>query len=331
MNKPFSTLVCILLLYLQSALVFGQTNVKSDFYKVVAQDGSGDYTTIQSAINDCKSFPFEKITIFIKKGVYKEKVVVNQWNSNLALVGESQENTIISFADNFKSVGMGNNSTFYTPTLKIESDDVLLKNLTLVNESGDVGQAIALSVVSDRVIVLHCLIKGNQDTLFADGKGRQYYSNCTIEGTTDFIFGNATAYFDQCEIRSKKNSYITAASTSSDTPYGFVFDHCNFTADATPTHVYLGRPWRIYAKTVLLNCTLGKHIAAAGWDNWSKTAAEKTTYYAEFNSMGEGANSLSRVNWSHQLSISAAKQYSLQTCLGTDFYQRINKELKNEK
>ncbi|MFM2265189.1 MAG: hypothetical protein RLZ77_609 [Bacteroidota bacterium] len=331
MIRTFLKLQYTLLVYLYSVLLFSQSTVNNDFYKVVAQDGSGAYSSIQSAINDCKSFPYEKITIFIKKGVYKEKVVVNQWNSNLSLIGESKENTIISFADNFKSIGLGINSTFYTSTLKIESNDVILKNLTIENTSGDIGQAIALSVLSDRVIVDNCLIKGNQDTLFADGKGRQYYTNCTIEGTTDFIFGNATAYFENCEIRSKKNSFITAASTTTDTPIGFVFESCNFTADATPTHVYLGRPWRIYAKTVLLNCTLGKHIAAAGWDNWSKTAAEKTAFYAEFNSMGEGATGHKRVDWSHQLTQSQAQNYSLQTCVGTDFYDLINKELKNEK
>lgn len=332
MNSSYKKLIWLFLFCLLSRPLYSYafSNVINDFHKVVAQDGSGDYSSIQSALNDCKSFPYEKITIFIKKGIYKEKVVINQWNSYLELIGESKENTIISYSDNFKSIGLGINSTFYTSTLKIESDEVVLKNLTIQNESGDVGQAIALSVLSDRVVLINCFIKGNQDTLYAAGKGRQYYKDCIIEGTTDFIFGNATAYFDTCEIRSKKNSFVTAASTASDAKFGFVFHACTFTADSAVTNVFLGRPWRIYAKTVLLNCNLGKHIAAAGWDNWSKTEAEHSTFYAEYNSIGEGSNANKRVKWSHQLTKSQAKQYSLKQCLGDDFYFLINKLVKNE-
>lgn len=332
MYTNFKNTLWLFVLGLLSGPMFSHAYPKviNDFYKVIAQDGSGDYRSIQSALHDCKSFPYEKITLFIKNGIYNEKVVINQWNSNLELIGESKENTIISYSDNFKSIGLGINSTFYTSTLKIESDEVVLKNLTIQNESGDVGQAIALSVLSDRVVLVNCFIKGNQDTLYAAGKGRQYYKDCIIEGTTDFIFGNATAYFDTCEIRSKKNSFITAASTASDARFGFVFHACTFTADSIVTNVFLGRPWRIFAKTVLLDCKLGKHIAAAGWDNWSKPDAEHSTFYAEYNSIGEGSNTKKRVKWSRQLTKSQAKRYSLKHCLGDDFYFQINKMVKNE-
>lgn len=296
----------------------------NDKYKVVSKDGTGDYTTIQAAINDTQSFPYERITIFVKNGIYKEKIKVHEWNTNISLIGESKENTIITYDDYFNKIGLGKNSTFYTYTMLVEANDFVLKNITIENASGDVGQAVALSIFSDRVAVIDCRILGNQDTLYASGIGKQYYKNCYIEGTTDFIFGSATAYFDNCQIHSKKDSYIAAASTPKDASYGYVFKDCNLTSNATTTKVYLGRPWRIYAKTVFINCKLGSHILPEGWHNWSKPDAEKTTFYAEYNSVSEGSSSDKRVSWSHQLSKSQAKKYTIKNCLGLAFSKTIN-------
>ena len=296
----------------------------NDKYKVVSKDGTGDYTTIQAAINDTQSFPYERITIFVKNGIYKEKIKVHEWNTNISLIGESNENTIITYDDYFNKIGLGKNSTFYTYTMLVEAKDFVLKNITIENASGDVGQAVALSIFSDRVAVIDCRILGNQDTLYASGIGKQYYKNCYIEGTTDFIFGSATAYFDNCQIHSKKDSYITAASTPKNASYGYVFKDCNLTSNATTTKVYLGRPWRIYAKTVFINCKLGNHILPEGWHNWSKPDAEKTTFYAEYNSIGEGSSSDKRVSWSHQLSKSQTKKYTVKNCLGLAFSETIN-------
>jgi len=324
--KKISTILIVVFFLLGEQVYSNCIKVKNnDFYKIVAQDGTGDFESIQAAINDCKSFPYERITIFIKKGIYKEKIKINEWNSNITLLGESRSNTIITNDDNFNKIGVGKNSTFLTYTLQVESDDVQLKNLTIENASGDIGQAIALSVLSDRVVVLDCNIIGNQDTLYASGNGRQYYKNCLIEGTTDFIFGNANAYFDSCKILSKKNSYITAASTAENSNYGFVFQSCTFIEDSNATKVFLGRPWRIFAKTVLLNCSLGKHITPEAWHNWSKTEAENSVFYAEYKSMGEGAITSNRVKWSHQLNKSQAKKYSIINCLGKDFTTVIQK------
>jgi pectinesterase len=300
---------------------FSQEAVKSkdNFNKIVAQDGTGDYTSIQAAINDSKSFPYERITIFVKNGIYKEKIKVHEWNTNISLIGESKDHTIITYDDYFNKVGLGINSTFYTYTMLVEANDFIVKNVTIENASGEVGQAVALSVFSDRVAVVNCRIIGNQDTLYASGTGKQYYKNCYIEGTTDFIFGSATALFENCQIHSKKDSYITAASTPKDTLYGYVFKNCDLTANENVTKVYLGRPWRIYAKTVFINCNLGSHILPVGWHNWSKPDAEKTSFYAEYNSTGEGASPKTRVLWSHQLSKSQAKKYSTENVLGTTF------------
>ena len=294
--------------------------------KIVAQDGSGDYTTIQAAINDAKSFPYERITIFIKNGTYKEKVKVHEWNTNITLVGESKEQTIITYDDYFNKIGLGINSTFYTYTLLVEADDFIAENLTIENSSGDVGQAVALSVFSNRVAVINCRILGNQDTLYASGKGKQYYKNCYIEGTTDFIFGSASAFFENCQIHSKKDSYVTAASTPKDAAFGYIFSNCQLTANEGVSKVYLGRPWRVYAQTVFINCELGTHILPVGWHNWSKPDAEKTTLYGEFNSTGLGANATQRVPWSHQLSKKESKKYTLENCFENDFL-RVIKEL----
>src|SRR5690606_246244 len=185
----------------------------------------------------------------------------------------------------FKKIDKGRNSTFLTYTVLVEGNDFIAKNLTIQNTAGDVGQAIALSINADRCYIENCNILGNQDTLYTSGEGfRQYFSNCYIEGTTDFIFGQATVLFEKCRIHSKRNSYITAASTPKDIPYGFVFMNCNLTADENVTEVYLGRPWRIHAKTVFLECEMDENIKPEGWHSWSKPEAEKTTYYAEYNS-----------------------------------------------
>ena len=282
----------------------------------VALDGSGDFTKIQDAIYAAPAFPYEKVTIKIKNGTYNEKVRVPQWNTHLTFIGESKENTIIAFDDNFSKINLGRNSTFYTYTVLVEGDDFSATNLTIKNTSGDHGQGIALSVVANRAKITNCTISGNQDTLYLSGNGtKQYFKDCYIEGTTDFIFGSATALFENCTIHSIKSSYITAASTPQDTPFGFVFKDCKLTADPQATAVYLGRPWRIYAKTVYINCDLGKHIRAEGWENWSKPDAEKNAFYAEYNCKGEGFQPSKRVGWSHQLKGSEAQKYSIENIL----------------
>jgi len=288
---------------------------KDDFF-TVALDGSGDFTKIQDAINACPSFPYEKVTLYIKNGIYNEKVRIPEWNTHLILRGESKEKTIIQFNDNFAKINTGRNSTFYTYTVLVEADDFSASNLTIKNTSGDNGQAIALSLTGNRAQISNCNILGNQDTLYLSGKeAKQYFTACYIEGTTDFIFGSATALFENCEIHSLKNSYITAASTPQDTVFGFVFKNCKLTADPSTTAVYLGRPWRIYAKTVYINCDLGKHIRPEGWENWSKPEAEKTAFYAEYNCKGEGFQPTKRVSWSHQLQQNEAEKYTIENIL----------------
>ncbi len=288
-------------------------------YKItVAKDGSGDYKTIQEAINDAKSFPDSNIIITIKPGVYEEKVCVYSWNNKLTLRGEDPTNTIIKYNDNFKSINLGRNSTFHTYTVKIEANETVLENITIINSSGAVGQAVALHVEGDKCKFINCKILGNQDTLYADGKGaRQYFYNCFIEGTTDFIFGQAIAVFNKCTLKSLSNSYITAASTTKEQEFGFVFIECKLIAEEKVNEVFLGRPWRDYAKTVFVNCDMGKHISPSGWANWSGTQRNKTAFYAEYNSRGEGKSTKNRVEWSHKLSKKEAEKYTINNVFST--------------
>jgi pectinesterase len=290
---------------------------KDEYHIVVAQDGSGDYTRIQDAINNAPSFPYKRVTITVKNGVYHEKVKIHEWNTNISLLGESKEKTIISYDDYFGKINLGRNSTFHTYTLLVEGENFFAKNITIQNTSGKVGQAIALSVNANQVMIVNCTILGNQDTLYVTGNGnKQYFKDCYIEGTVDFIFGQATVLFENCVMHSLTNAYVTAASTPQGVAYGFVFKNCKLTADEKVTEVYLGRPWRIHAKTVYVNCEMGKHIKPEGWNDWSKPEVPQTTFYAEYNSSGEGYRPEKRVSWSHQLKKKEAAQYTIENILG---------------
>lgn len=284
---------------------------------VVTKDGSGDFTSIQDAIDASKSFPPEPITIFIKNGVYEEKVKVHSWNTRMRFIGEDKDSTIITWDDHFEKINRGRNSTFFTYTLLVDANDFQAENLTIQNTAGEVGQAVALHVEADRAAFSNIRLLGNQDTIYLAGEGnRNYFENCYIEGTTDFIFGEATALFKGCQIHSKKDSYITAASTPEGEPYGFVIKNSRLTADDGINEVYLGRPWRNYAKTVFMKTEMGDHILSEGWHNWNKESAERTTFYAEYNNSGPGFKPGERVEWSHQLSSNDAGKYAKAAILG---------------
>ncbi|WP_044627689.1 pectate lyase [Neotamlana nanhaiensis] len=299
--------------------------VKDAYNVTVAKDGSGDYTSIQEAIYASKAFPYQRVIINIKDGVYNEKVHVFSWNTHVSFLGESKENTIITFDDYFSKIDLGRNSTFLTSTVLIEGDYFLAKNLTIQNTAGPVGQAVALSVNANNCFFENCNLKGYQDTVYTAGEGfKQYFKNCFIEGSTDFIFGEATVLFDDCVINNKTNSYITAASTAKNETFGYVFKNCKLTADVGVNEVYLGRPWRKYAKTVFINCDMGNHILPVGWHNWKNKEAESTSFYAEYNNTGIGFKPNERVSWSHQLAKKQAKKYTINNILGNQFFENLN-------
>ncbi len=317
-----------------AALFFGlhpfaqaqQANVRASYKPnlVVAKDGTGDYFTIQEAIDAVRAYSPVHVTIFIKNGLYHEKVTIPAWVSNLSIKGESKEQTIISyndFAGKFFSTDTMTNknkhTTFTSATWFVFGNDITIENLTIKNEAGRVGQAVAMHVNGSRFILKNCNLIGNQDTLFAtNDESMQLYDHCYIEGTTDFIFGNATAVFKNCTIKSLSNSYVTAASTMPHQLYGYVFLDCDLISSDDCTMEYLGRPWRAYAKTVFVRCALGKHILPVGWQNWDNVANEKTAYYAEYQSKGLGAAGQQRVTWSYQLTDKEVNEYTIEKIFG---------------
>jgi pectinesterase len=275
---------------------------------VVARDGSGKYRNIQEAVESVRAFMDYTVTIYIKKGVYKEKVVIPSWIKNVVFLGEDANNTIITYDDHANINKMG---TFRTYTVKVEGNNITFKNLTIENNAEQLGQAVALHTEGDKLAFINCRFLGNQDTIYTGTEGtRLLFADCYIEGTTDFIFGPSTALFERCTIYSKRNSYITAASTPKDIKFGYVFKECKLTAAPEVTKVYLGRPWRPYAATIFMNCEFGKHILPVGWHNWNNSENEKTVRYAEYMNTGEGASTQNRVTWSKQLKKKEAAEYS---------------------
>lgn len=278
----------------------------------VAQDGTSEFRTINKAVEACRAFMEYKKVIFVKKGVYHEKVVIPSWLTNIEIVGEDRDRTIITNADHANIVDHDPNfapghkmGTFRTYTLKVEGTDITLRNLTVENNSPRLGQSVALHTEGTRLLFVNCRFLGNQDTVYTGQPYTSlYFKDCYIEGTTDFIFGPSTAWFENCTIYSKINSYITAASTPKDAAYGYIFDHCRLIAAPECTNEYLGRPWRAYAYTLFMNCDMGKHINPEGWHNWvdyHDPAKEGIVRYLEYNNHGEGAQTKKRVSWSRQL------------------------------
>jgi pectinesterase len=286
-------------------------------YVTVAQDGSGNFKTIQSAFD---ALPINGTTIYIKKGLYKERLVLDTRKDHVTLIGEDKDNTILTF-DNHAGMRYSNGDTINTWTSAsffIYASDFYATNLTFQNNAGfTAGQAVAVFANGDRLAFRNCNFKGFQDVLFCSGAGsRQYYDTCYIEGTTDFIFGPATAVFTHCHIHSKKNSHVTAASTPREIPFGFVFMDCRLTADSGLNKVSLGRPWQPYASVTYINCYIGPHIIPEGWNNWKNPANEQTARYAEYKSYGPGAASASRVKWTKLLTDEEVKKYTVTNILG---------------
>lgn len=287
---------------------------------IVAQDGSGQYKTVQEALDAVPSGNSKPFTIFIKNGTYKEVVVVDARKSFVSLIGEDKDKTILTF-DNHAGTKLPNRDTLNTWTCAstfVYGNDFRAENITFQNTAGfTAGQAVGLRIEGNRASLKNCSIIGNQDILFLSGSGvKHYFKDCYIEGTTDFIFGAATAVFQHCHIHSKKNSHVTAASTNSIIPYGFVFFDCKLTADTNINKVSLGRPWSPTASVTYINCWMDKHIIPEGWNNWKNPANEATARYAEYNSSGPGANPAARVKWSKQLTEEEAKNYTLKNILG---------------
>ena len=287
---------------------------------VVARDGTGEFRTIDEAIEVCRAFMEYQKVIYVKNGVYKEKLIVPSWLTSITICGEDRDKTIITYDDhaNLRLEGTERKmGTFRTYTLKIEGTNITIKNITIENNAAKLGQAVCIHTEGDNLTFENCRILGNQDTIYTGTPGTHcYFHNCYIEGTTDFIFGPSTAWFENCELHSKANSYITAASTPQGQKYGYIFNHCRLTAEPGVDKVYLGRPWRPYAHTLFMNCKMGSHICPLGWDNWRNKENEKTTRYEEYNNSGAGAPGKQRATWSRQLTKKEVASVTIKNVLG---------------
>ena len=287
---------------------------------IVAQDGSGNYSSMQAAFNAVPYNNKKPITIFIKKGIYKEKLHLDSFKKFVTLIGEDKFNTVLTYDDHTGKI-TPSGDTINTRTswsFLIRADDFTAKNISFQNDAGFTsGQAVAVESDGDKASFFNCRFVGFQDVLFTNNdRSRQYYKNCYIEGTTDFIFGSSTVWFEQCHIHSKKNSHVTAAATPKEHPFGYVFNDCVLTADSTLHTVSLGRPWRPYASVVYIHCYIGQHILPQGWANWNQTENYKTARYAEYQNYGPGAATAQRVAWSKQLTGEEIKSYTLKTIFG---------------
>lgn len=301
-------ILTIVILVCCAAIVNAQKRI------TVAQDGSGNYKTVQAAINAAPDSSAKTVEILIKPGTYKERIVVPKSKINITLIGEDAEKTILTWDDyaskkdsTGKELGTSRTASFYAYGAGFTA-----KNITFENSSGPVGQALAIYVGADKASFINCRFLGFQDTILTNGIGcREYYYNCYIEGTVDFIFGPATALFEKCRIFCKQHGlYITAASTPQTAQYGYVFQNCDISGNAPDNTFALGRPWRPYAKVVYLHCKLSAVIKDAGWDNWRNAENEKTAYYAEYKNTGPGYQPEKRFAWSHQLTDDEAKMYT---------------------
>lgn len=294
MNLRIFSLVLLLLTITSghASLVLDESNART---LVVAKDGSGDFSSITDALKTLKGDSEELVKIRVKPGIYKEKVLMNYTLCNVIVEGESREEVIITYGDYASLNNIGTSGSY---TFRIEGNNITLKNLTVENSAGQVGQAVALHTVGDRIHVKNCNILGNQDTLYASGqKSRALFDDCYIEGTVDFIFGAATALFRNCHLHAKSDSFLTAASTDKDNPVGYVFHKCKVTADPEVKSLYLGRTWRPYASTFFIECELPQAIHPEGWHNWGNTDNEQTARYGEFKCTGPGASEGERVDW----------------------------------
>ena len=300
---------------------------------VVAQDGSGQFKTVQEAIMSVPAgTAANPVTIRIKPGTYKELIYIQHEKRFFRLIGENATTTILTFDLHANIVGKDGKpiGTFRTPSTVVDADDFIAENLTFENSAGPVGQALAIRVDGDRVVFRNCRFLGWQDTVLLN-RGRQYFEDCYIAGHVDFIFGAATAFFERCHIHSLRSGYITAASTYDYHPYGFVFSRCKLTGEPD-ARTYLGRPWRDFSNVIFLNTEMTGVVRPEGWNNWNIPAREKTVRYAEFNSSGSGASPQTRVQWSRQLTKAQAKRITVSSVLsGTDGWNPLRESDVNRK
>lgn len=286
---------------------------------VVAPDGTGQFKTVQSAIDSIPDNNTDSRVIIIKPGTYQERVLINTIKTFITLRGEAKDagKTILTLnrysgmddpeAPGKKVTAIG------SETVLIQPDNFTAENITFENSAGVGKKAVAVRTMGDRQIFRNCRFLGWQDTLYADGK-RTYFRDCYIEGRVDFIFGGATAMFENCHVHATDGGVITAASTKPETPFGLVFLKCKVTCAEDKS--YLGNPWQEGAATAFIECDLGDHLRPEGWARWRGNENHKTARFVEYKNTGPGANTSKRPVWTRQLSDAEAKTYTIENILG---------------
>lgn len=290
--------------------LFQTAFAQAKYNLTVSSDGKGDVKTVMEAIAKVPENNKKRFTIFIKPGVYDEQIRIPANKPFISLIGEDVKTTRLQF--NLSNKVAGSTSGAYA--FYVGGHDFIAENLTFENTFGVGSQAVAVVAEADRIVFKKSRFIGWQDTLYAKG-GRQFYKDCYIEGSVDFIFGQASAAFENCEIHSKTDGYIAAPMRFSDKEVsGYVFYKSKLTAESSVKSVYLGRPWRDYGRTVYLETEMGEFIKPEGWHHW-EPQREKTAYFAEYKSRGKGGDVSKRVAWSKQLNDDEAKQFLPQNFL----------------
>jgi len=284
----------------------------------VAGDGSGDFKTVQAAIDSVAEKGTERVVIHIKPGTYTERITVSKEKPLIEFLGDDAAGTVLTFNNTHNTLGADGKvmGTSKSASTFIYGADFLGRNITFQNSAGPVGQALAIYVYGDRAVFENCRFVGWQDTVMTN-RSREYFQDCFIQGHVDFIFGAATVYFENCELNCRAKGSITAASTPKTSAYGYVFDHCKITGEAPTGSVILGRPWRPYGATIFMYTEMPDCIKPAGWDDWGE-ANQKTARYAEYKSSGPGTAADQRAAWTRQLSDKEAEEITIESVLGGD-------------
>lgn len=274
---------------------------------IVAQDGSGTVKTITEAIKKAPQNSPRRVIIFVKAGTYEEpNLKVGRKKTNLWFLGEGKGRTVITGQ---KSVGHDQITTFHTASFAATGTGFVARDISFVNEAGPHNhQAVALRVGADHAVIYRCEVKGYQDTLYVHSL-RQFYRECDIYGTVDFIFGNAAVVFQHCDMWARKpmplqKNTITAQNRKDPNQNTGISIHAceaRATADLEPVKwsypTYLGRPWKIYARVVYMESYLGDHIDPRGWLEWNGTSPVDMLYYGEYANSGPQAGTSQRVKW----------------------------------
>lgn len=284
---------------------------------VVAKDGSGDFRTVQEAVDAAPDGRQVLHVIRIKPGIYREVVTVSREKGPIKFLGEDALRTVITFGNSAKTLDAKAEEigTSRSATVFIESDMFSAENITFENSFGQGIQALAINVQGDRQVFRKCRFLGWQDTVLLK-RGRQYFEDCYFAGDVDIIFGGSTAFFNRCQIHLRDEGYITAASTPENHPHGFVFSHCRITAESDDVSGYLGRPWRPFASVAFIDTEMPAAIRSERWDSWGNPENEKTARFSERGSAGPGGDMAARVGWSQVLTEREAETMTVYRVLG---------------